>query len=146
MNPEFLEIYQYIRSCGNAHLCLNTNGGARNTDFWKELGKLKVEVTFSIDGLADTNHLYRRNVKWEKLMSNVNAFISAGGYAKWDFLIFKHNKHQINEAEEFSKKLGFKEFQTKENEAKRNDLEFMYVAAWQYNKDGKPKLFKEFLI
>ena len=35
------------------------------------------------------------------------------------------------------------EFQTKENEAKRNDSEFMYVAAWQYNKDGKPKLFKE---
>ena len=114
MNPEFLEIYQYIRSCGNAHLVLNTNGGARNTDFWKELGKLKVEVTFSIDGLADTNHLYRRNVKWERLMNNVNAFISAGGYANWDFLIFKHNKHQIDEAEEFSKKLGFKEFQKKE--------------------------------
>ncbi len=37
------------------------------------------------------------------------------------------------------------EFQTKENEAKRNDLEFMYVAAWQYNKHGKPKLFKESL-
>ena len=35
------------------------------------------------------------------------------------------------------------EFQTKENEAKRNDIEFMYVAAWQYNKHGKPKLFKE---
>ena len=35
------------------------------------------------------------------------------------------------------------EFQTKENEAKRNDTKFMYVAAWQHNKDGKPKLFKE---
>ena len=35
------------------------------------------------------------------------------------------------------------EFQTKENEAKRNDIEFMYVAAWQYKKEGKPKLFKE---
>ena len=35
------------------------------------------------------------------------------------------------------------EFQTKENEAKRNDIEFMYVAAWQHNKDRKPKLFKE---
>ena len=35
------------------------------------------------------------------------------------------------------------EFQTKENEAKRNDIEFMYVAAWQYKKDGEPKLFKE---
>ena len=37
------------------------------------------------------------------------------------------------------------EFQTKENEAKRNDIEFMYVAAWQYKKDGEPKLFKESL-
>ena len=35
------------------------------------------------------------------------------------------------------------EFQTKENEAKRNDIEFMYVAAWKYNADGKPNLFKE---
>tara|TARA_Y100001970_G_scaffold153662_1_gene188110 strand:- start:7826 stop:9748 length:1923 start_codon:yes stop_codon:yes gene_type:complete len=35
------------------------------------------------------------------------------------------------------------EFQTEENEAKRNDIEFMYVAAWQYSKDGNPKLFKE---
>ena len=37
------------------------------------------------------------------------------------------------------------EFQTKENEAKRNDIDFMYVAAWKYNKDGKPQLFKESL-
>ena len=37
------------------------------------------------------------------------------------------------------------EYQTKENEAKRNDIEFMYVAAWQYKKDGEPKLFKESL-
>ena len=35
------------------------------------------------------------------------------------------------------------EHQTKENEAKRNDKEFKYVAAWGYNGNGKPKLFKE---
>jgi len=35
------------------------------------------------------------------------------------------------------------EYQTKENEAKRNDKEFKYVAAWGYNKNEKPKLFKE---
>ena len=35
------------------------------------------------------------------------------------------------------------EFQTQENEAQRNDAAFMYVAAWQYKKDGSPKLFKE---
>ena len=35
------------------------------------------------------------------------------------------------------------EYQTTENEAKRNDQEFKYVAAWGYNKDDKPSLFKE---
>ena len=35
------------------------------------------------------------------------------------------------------------EYQTKENEAKRNDENFKYVAAWGYNKNEKPKLFKE---
>ena len=35
------------------------------------------------------------------------------------------------------------EYQTKENEAERNDTDFKYVAAWGYNKDGKPHLFKE---
>lgn len=35
------------------------------------------------------------------------------------------------------------EYQTKENEAERNDTDFKYVAAWGYNKDGKPRLFKE---
>jgi succinate dehydrogenase / fumarate reductase flavoprotein subunit len=35
------------------------------------------------------------------------------------------------------------EYQTTENEAERNDKEFKYVAAWGYNKNDKPKLFKE---
>ncbi|MDB3887471.1 fumarate reductase/succinate dehydrogenase flavoprotein subunit [Candidatus Marinimicrobia bacterium] len=35
------------------------------------------------------------------------------------------------------------EYQTAENEAERNDKDFKYVAAWGYNKNGKPSLFKE---
>jgi hypothetical protein len=44
--------------------------------------------------LEDTNHLYRENVEWKKIMENARAFISAGGTAHWDMLIFDHNKHQ----------------------------------------------------
>ena len=126
MNPECLEIYEYVKSSGTHSMALNTNGGARATDFWKELAKLDVEVTFSIDGLEDTNHLYRRNVKWDRLMNNVTAFLSAGGEANWDFLIFKHNEHQIEKAEELSKQLGFVSFQKK------------YTTRWDdFNSDGK---------
>ena len=35
------------------------------------------------------------------------------------------------------------EYQTEENEAERNDKDYKYVAAWEYSKNGQPKLFKE---
>lgn len=114
MNPECLQIYEFIKKTNNTtNLLLNTNGGARNTDFFRDMANLGVKITFSIDGLEDTNHLYRRNVKWGKLMSNVESFIKAGGVAGWDYLIFKHNEHQVTDAETLSKQLGFAEFNKK---------------------------------
>ena len=114
MNPECLEIYQFIRSINSKiRLSITTNGGARTPEFYKSLAELGVVVTFSIDGLEDTNYLYRRNVKWEKVMSNVKSFIDAGGKAEWDYLIFRHNQHQVLEAEKLSREMGFINFQKK---------------------------------
>ena len=114
MNPECYEIYEYVKSCGAKATALYTNGGLRNTEFWKSLASTQTQVIFAIDGLEDTNHLYRRNVKWTKLIENVEAFINAGGHATWDYLKFKHNQNQIEQAELLSKKLGFKKFRLKE--------------------------------
>ena len=112
MNPETLDIFKYLKQVNpNINIGMITNGGARSIDFWKTLAELKVNVTFSIDGLEDTNHLYRRNVKWDQLMKNVNAFITNGGSATWSFLVFKHNQDQIEDAKHLSKELGFKNFE-----------------------------------
>jgi MoaA/NifB/PqqE/SkfB family radical SAM enzyme len=114
MNPECLEIYQFIRSINSKiRLTITTNGGARTPEFYKSLAELGVVVTFSIDGLEDTNYLYRRNVKWEKVMSNAKSFIDAGGKAEWDYLIFRHNQHQVLEAEKLSREMGFIDFRKK---------------------------------
>ena len=43
-------------------------------------------------------------------MENVKAYIGAGGLAEWKMLVFDHNKHQVEEAKELSKKLGFVHF------------------------------------
>lgn len=111
MNPECFQIYEWIKlNNDNCKLEMHSNGGGRSISFWSALGSLGVGVVFGLDGIEDTNHLYRRNVKWDKVMENVKAFISAGGKAYWKFLIFKHNEHQIEEARELSKKLGFIEF------------------------------------
>jgi MoaA/NifB/PqqE/SkfB family radical SAM enzyme len=127
VNPETIEIFKYLKEVNpNINIQMITNGGARNTEFWKTLAELKVYVTFSIDGLEDTNHLYRRNVKWTNLMKNVNAFISNGGGATWSFLVFKHNQHQIEETKKLSKELGFKDF------------EYAFSERWQdFNSEGK---------
>lgn len=114
INPECFEIFEYIRKNNkNVSLMLHSNGGARNKEFWQELAKLEVDVVFAIDGLENTNHLYRRNVSWIKLMENAQSFIKNGGKATWSMLIFKHNQNQINEAREFAKTLGFKNFNTR---------------------------------
>ena len=127
MNPETLEIFKYLKEVNpTIGIGMITNGGARNTDFWETLAELKVTVTFSIDGLADTNHLYRRNIKWDNLMRNVRSFIGAGGKANWSFLVFKHNQHQIDEAKKLSEELGF------------IDFEYAFSERWQdFNSDGE---------
>ena len=111
MNPETVDIFRYLREINPAlQIMMYTNGGARTPEFWKSMAELDVQVTFSIDGLEDTNHLYRRKVKWQNLMENVRTFTSNGGNARWEMLIFKHNQHQVLDCEKLSKEIGFNHF------------------------------------
>jgi MoaA/NifB/PqqE/SkfB family radical SAM enzyme len=120
MAKDLYEICEYIDEVSpKTVIRMNTNGGMRKPEFWSKMGTLfskklrdhwSWQITFSIDGLADTNHLYRRNVDWDKLVANAKAFIDAGGRAEWDYLIFKHNEHQIDEAKQLSKDMGFYAF------------------------------------
>ena len=79
MNPEMLDVFAWVRDLNpKCKLWIHSNGGARDTSFWTNCAELGIEVMFGIDGLEDTNHLYRRNVQWNKLIDNVKAFIGAG--------------------------------------------------------------------
>ena len=59
-----------------------------------------------------TNHIYRVNVDWYKVQRNFRAFIRAGGKAIWKFLVFDHNKHQLDDVHERSRKEGFWRFRS----------------------------------
>lgn len=116
---DLLLMIEYIlEKSPNCIIGLNTNGALQSPTWWEHLALLikdniKNFVVFSIDGLEDTNHIYRKGVDWNKLMGNVSAFIAAGGSAHWDMLVFKHNEHQVEEAKLLAKKLGFNFFRTK---------------------------------
>ena len=139
MAKDLFEICEYIAETNpETAVRMNTNGGMRKPDFWAKLGNLfskqrqdhwRWQITWSIDGLEDTNHLYRRNVDWTNLMANAQAFIDAGGYADWDYLIFKHNEHQIDEAKALSKKMGFGNFYPKKSLGVDNGKQLVRMSA-----------------
>jgi len=130
-----MDIYKYFRSVNSKiTLGMNTNGAVQTTFWWHELGKLfnkpQDYCVFSIDGLEDTNSVYRQNVNWKKLMANAEAFIAAGGSAHWDMLVYKHNQHQVDACQQLAQDLGFRWFRAKVSKRGFTDrLEF--PVGWQ---------------
>lgn len=113
-----LSIFDWFRNINpQITLGMNTNGSLRSPNWWSLLGnrlnRLEDYCVFSIDGLGDTNHIYRRNTIWSKIMTNTQAFIASGGRAHWDMLVFKHNEHQVDECKQLAKDMGFVAFRAK---------------------------------
>lgn len=116
--PECIEIFEYFRNINpNISLGIHSNGSLRNKDFWNKLGSILSSKNdycfFGIDGLRDTNHIYRVNTNFDKIMDNASAFIKAGGKAYWEFLVFEHNEHQVDTAKKLSEEMGFINFRKK---------------------------------
>lgn len=114
---DFDDILDYLRH-GNPHLevAIFTNGSLRAASWWSELPARigpQAKVIFGIDGLADTHSLYRVDTSFEKVIENARRFIAAGGQAQWDFLVFRHNQHQVEAARQMARELGFIVFSPK---------------------------------
>jgi len=115
---ELLDIYDYFRTENPTfRLGLYTNASLRTKNWWADLARTIKRrsnshgwVTFSIDGLEDTNHLYRVGTNWQKIMENAQSYIDAGGYAEWEFIVFQHNEHQVEEARKLAHEMGFRDF------------------------------------
>jgi MoaA/NifB/PqqE/SkfB family radical SAM enzyme len=111
LNPECLEICEYLSINGAAQILFNTNAGYQTAEWWERLAKIpKMDVEFSIDGHRETNHIYRVNTKWEIVERNLEAYVNAGGLARWMFIPFEHNECELDIAVEHANRLGI-EFQ-----------------------------------
>jgi MoaA/NifB/PqqE/SkfB family radical SAM enzyme len=114
MAKDALKICSYIRNANpNIIIDFHTNGGVRTPMWWSDLANIigsNGKVVWGFDGLEDTNHLYRIGVDWKKAWANALSFIKAGGTAEWQYIIFKHNQHQVEEARQIAIDNGFKSF------------------------------------
>ena len=122
-HPDFIEIIKYFVDNGK-RISVHTNGSFKTEKWWKELAAInwsqksawgyEQKFTFSVDGLEDTNHLYRINSKWKSVIAGMKIM---GALPKdrrpcieWKFLVFPYNQHQVEEARALAMELGFDSF------------------------------------
>ena len=118
LNKNLIPILEYTKKENKyINIQIHTNGSARSVSWWKNLAEALPEnhlVLFGIDGFEDTHSLYRIGTDYNTIIRNAKAFIKAGGKARWNFITFKHNEHQLEKAREYARELGFESFQEKQ--------------------------------
>lgn len=127
-HPKIVEvcrlIQQYHTQC---EISISTNGGIGSVANYRQLADLGVTVTFAIDGLQDTNHIYRRGVDWHRLEQRFSAFIESHGSAVWAWVDFPHTRHQIHTAKKLSQDWGFRSFVIQQRWSQEPEIDQLIV-------------------
>jgi len=137
-NPALTEIAAYIRQL-NPNIILegDTNGSRGNSEWWQTLGASfqKGAMVFALDGLDDTHRLHRRGTAFHQIIGNMRAFIAGGGVAQWQFIVFKHNEHQLQAAEDFAQEIGCRRFYAFASRDFSPDLQAPEMADFRIKRD-----------
>ena len=111
LHPKILNIIKWFlnRSC---KMEISTNASLKSEKFWSEIGRLSAEtknlnIKFAVDGLEDTNAIYRVNTDFQKILRNMKTYSKEKGLGTWVFIEFDHNLHQKEKAREMAQSLNF---------------------------------------
>jgi organic radical activating enzyme len=111
-HSQFLDLCLSLKH-NDCRLSITTNGSAKKSEWWRKLNGIldqKDSLTFSIDGLRDSNHIYRKNANYDSIMTAVQTLRNRKFKMVWKFIVFKHNQHQIKQAKDESARLNFDHF------------------------------------
>ena len=93
---------------------IHTNGGGAWYNKFEKIAQhvngdrtKNIFFVFSIDGLEDTNHLYRRNVQWKHIVKNAEILRKHNVHVRWRMNRFNYNEHQIDTARQMAEDWGW---------------------------------------
>ncbi len=152
--PAFLEVEADVKSRIDGYL--SSRGTRTVDDFHRQLGKIvwdycgmaRTEAGLN-KALSEIPALYeefKTDVKVLGTADSVNQTLEKVGRVDDFFQLAMLMCHDALAREESAGAHFRDEFQTEEGEAVRNDDEFAYVSAWEFNPDGPPILNKEPLV
>lgn len=105
----FHEVLAYLKKAGIG-VSVETNGSHRKMDWWRKTCDILTDddmITFSVDGLADTNHIYRINARWKDIEQAMR-YCAKRVTVDWKFIVFRHNEHQLDEARLLAEDIGIR--------------------------------------
>jgi len=127
-HPDFIDIIKYYVD-RDKRLTIHTNGSFKKQKWWDELASInwtsKQKFTFSVDGLEDTNHIYRIRANWESIIRGMKTMGSLPHERKprleWKMLVFPYNEHQVPEARQLAMDFGVDHFSPVKSERDINN-------------------------
>lgn len=114
-HTKFYEILQLVKNkMPGIFFNIHTNGGLKNPNYYRKISQVlttKDVFKFSVDGIEESNHIYRKNVEWHKIVENAKA-LHENKICKtvWLYIEFPWNKAHVETARIMAKELGFDEF------------------------------------
>ena len=143
LHPKIFEVIRWFIRQGST-VCISTNASLRSEAFWRELGKLsskskKLYIHFAVDGLADTNFLYRVNTNYSLIERNMKTYTKNGGLGKWVFIEFDHNRHQ---KEEVRRQASLLNLDFSVSRAVRNTVSNWTVTVRRNKKEENSKVYR----
>jgi len=115
LNPFITEIIKEIKKYDiGCSLSTNLNVDLDEKSVTALLSSGLDHLICSIDGITQkTYEMYRRKGNFNKAFNNLNLFIQTKKklalikpIIEWQFLVFKHNEHEIEQAEKMAKEIG----------------------------------------
>ena len=91
---------------------LHTNGSGKTEKWWRELYSMldpeRDRVVYGVDGLNDTAHMYRKFAKFDDSITAMKIGAEYGmRLNEWQFIVFKFNQHQVQQARQMAKEEWF---------------------------------------
>jgi MoaA/NifB/PqqE/SkfB family radical SAM enzyme len=109
-HSDFKQIMELISNNPQKTFSIHTNGTRKKTHWWKQIYKLShknVSWIFGLDGNdQETANIYRVNTRYDEVLDAMKLGASMGVNVTWQFIVFKHNEHQIEEAKQLAAENG----------------------------------------
>lgn len=121
-HTRFHDVIAHFKAAG-LNVMIETNGSHRTMEWWEKTVALldgNDGITFSVDGLEDTNHIYRVNSRWRDI-EDAMAYCAPRVYVSWKYIVFRHNEHQIEAAKALAGRLGVRDITLKKSARFRED-------------------------